>query len=68
MNYYSVHQLAQRMSERGDTRSLGARQMQIFRAIKAGEFPGAVKLNEGVTSPWLIPVIEAEAWLATPKR
>lgn len=34
--------------------------------VRHGEwraFPGAEKANPGVTSPWLIPIEEAEAWL-----
>jgi len=60
----SVFRLAELMGERGDSRSLEARQMHVHRALQAGEFPGAWKVNpDRETSPWLIPLEEAEEWL-----
>lgn len=62
---YSVERLTNLMAALGDDRSYYARYMHVQRAIDAGAFPGAFKLNPGgITSPWLIPVEEAEAWLS----
>jgi hypothetical protein len=59
---YSVSQLAQLLKESGDKRSLKAIDKFIVRHIHM--FPGARKLNpEKETSPWMIPVEDAERWL-----
>jgi len=64
MRPYSVNQLALRLQERGDTRSLTAINKFLIRAVNAGAFPNAYKAEpRGVTSPWLIPVEDAERWL-----
>jgi len=60
----SVFRLAEMLGERGDERSLDARQMHVHRALQAREFPSAWKVNpKRETSPWLIPLEEAQQWL-----
>lgn len=39
------------------------RYMKVYRALQAGAFPDAEKLNEGLTSQWAIPRDNVEKWL-----
>jgi len=60
MEFYSVDSIAEKLI--GGT--LDARRMRVIRALEAGAFPTARKVNpERETSPWVIPTEEAEAWL-----
>jgi len=69
MRPYSVNQLALRLQERGDARSLTAINKFLIRAINDGVFPNAYKAEpRGITSPWLIPVEDAERWLEVEKN
>ena len=61
MEFYSIEELARCL---GNERSLDARTIQVHRALQAGAFPGARKVNpDKETSPWVIPREEGDAWL-----
>ena len=60
----SVDQIAQRMKALGDQRTLEALRMHVVRAIQGGTLSGAYKVNpDRETSPWLVPIENAEKWL-----
>ena len=61
--FVSVEDLVSMMTEGGDGRSWTAKYMHVHKAIRGGAFPSAAKLNDGQTSPYIIPITEAEAWL-----
>lgn len=61
----SVSQTAEKIH--GEASSSAIRSVQ--RLIQRGVFPGAHKLNPSKkTSPYLIPVVEVDAFLATEKK
>jgi len=60
MKEVPIKWIADRLTEGSES----ARIMRVHRALREGQFPSARKLNAGgLTSPWLIPKIEAERWL-----
>ena len=61
--FVSVDDLVNMLTEGGDARTYTGKYMHVHKAIRAGAFPSAAKLNDGQTSPYIIPTEEAKAWL-----
>jgi hypothetical protein len=66
--FVTVDDLVNMMTEYGDGGTYTAKYIRVHRAIHGGAFPSAAKLNDGQTSPYIIPIAEAEAWLESIKH
>ena len=67
MRPFSVDQIVAVLHARGDKRSAGAIRIHVIRAIESGSLPGYKVNPDRVTSPWLVPAENVEAWLGAAK-